>query len=238
MRKFLIAAVLFCALITRAEIVIRINYDLALKVNVSVQGAATTNSAGVVTYASPHKYSLTNAIFLKLLAAAENTNGTYTNKTFPSGSRLALEQDQAQYHFKVTDKYGNLIVDVSNIMTFGLVDDRSIQSGKVSPAALGSKLNRGVYTKLNRGYLAQIIFDDTKAGGVTSFYLFGLVTSQTMETPYVSTEPLPEPGILDEKVSGSLVSGTGDGSFGGESAVLTGSAMFSGKGILIPISGF
>lgn len=216
MRKIIIlAAVLFVSAIVAQADTNTILYNFSVKFKVSQQGAATTNSANIITYASPHNYAITNSFLLKMMATAENTLGNYTNTVFPSGSKLVLVNAGTNFnddYFIVTDKHGVFLVDVSDLITIQEINSNYTQSGKINNVT-------GFKTKLNQGFVVEINYDDTKAGGTSAFYMIGLLTAQLNDklksTTYVAT------------TAGSITSGVGDGTFAGKSALITASASFS-----------
>jgi hypothetical protein len=103
-------------------------------------------------------------------------------------------------------------VYVSDLISIREVNSNYIQSGKVNNLT-------GLKTKLNQGFITELDFDDTKAGGSTAFYMIGLLTAQLNDQ--VKT------GHYVATTSGSISSGIGDGTFNGKSALLNGSASFS-----------
>ena len=98
--------------------------------------------------------------------------------------------------------------------------NNDITSGK------STSLNPGLGTSSDLQLLT-IKYDDTVAGGSLQFFLTGIGTGKTTDsTPNKTT------GAYTETDTGSLSSGTGEGSYQGNPFVCTGTASASGKATL------
>ena len=199
---------------------------LTIKATASVQGGYSSSYNShtyVTTYttAAPIKHSVATKDLFVILAFDENAEGNYLAGTnFPSGAKLVIDGKSGD--FQVLGKTNNLLVDVSDIMTANNPGTNNIQSGK------STSLNPGFGTSTDLQLLT-IKFDDTSIPGDAGlqFYLTGIGTGKiTGSTPNKST------GAYTESSSGSLSSGTGEGSYLGNPFVCTGTASASGKAML------
>jgi hypothetical protein len=187
---------------------------LTIKASASVQGAYSqsyNSHTYVTTYttAAPVKHSVATKDLLALLAADYKTN-------FPSGTKLMSNNNGIQ----VVDKSNNLLQDVSGVMSISNPGTNDITSGK------STSLNPGLGTSANEQLLT-ISFDDTGIGGSLKFFLTGIGTGKTTDTT-----PNKTTGAYTETDTGSLSSGTGEGSYQGNPFVCTGTASASGKATL------
>jgi hypothetical protein len=187
---------------------------LTIKATASVQGGYSysyNHKTGITTYtyAAPAKHSVATKDLLALLATDYKTN-------FPSGAKLVSNDNGIQ----VVDKSNNLLQDVSGVISISNPGTNDITSGK------STSLNPGLGTSANEQLLT-ISFDDTGIGGGLKFFLTGIGTGKTTDsTPNKTT------GAYTESSSGSLSSGTGEGSDVGNPFVCTGTASASGKAML------
>ena len=110
------------------------------------------------------------------------------------------------------NKHGVFLVDVSDLISIREVNKNYIQSGKMNNST-------GLKTKLNQGFVIEIDYDDTEAGGTSAFYMIGLLTAQLNDQLHTKT--------YLATTAGSISSGVGDGNFNGKSALVSGSASFS-----------
>jgi hypothetical protein len=215
---------------------------LTVKTTASVQGgySTSTNShTGILTYtyATPTKHSVATKDLLALLALDENAEGNYPGTNFPSGAKLVMtpvtpDPDGGSFTvtpvpminnsspFQVVDKNNNTLVGVSDIISINSAGSNVITSSK----STSSNPSLGTSTDLE---LLSIKFDDTGAGGSLKFFLSGIWTSKITDTT-----PQKTTGAYTESISGSLSSGTGEGSYQGNPFVCTGTASESGKATL------
>ena len=110
----------------------------------------------------------------------------------------------------MVDKSNNLLQDVSGVMSISNPGTNDITSGK------STSLNPGLGTSANEQLLT-ISFDDTGVGGNLKFFLTGIGTGKTTDTT-----PNKTTGAYTETDTGSLSSGTGEGSYQGNPFVCTG----------------
>jgi hypothetical protein len=199
---------------------------VTIKATASVQGVPTysyNSHTGIATYgyAAPTKHSVATKDLLVILALDENAGGNYLVGTnFPSGAKLVIDGNSGR--FQVLGKTNNLLVDVSDIMTAIYPGTNNIQSGK------STSLNHGLGTSTDLQLLT-IKFDDTTVPGNAGlqFFLTGIGTGKTADTT-----PNKTTGAYTESSSGSLSSGTGEGSYLGNPFVCAGTASASGKATL------
>jgi hypothetical protein len=189
---------------------------LTIKATASVQGddsQSTNSGTDVITYttAAPIKLSVATKDILTLLATDFQT-------TFPSGAKLVLDGTSGK--IEVADKTNNVLQDVSSIISINEAGNNDITSGKSTSS------NPGLGTSADLQLLT-IKFDDTGAGGSVQFFLTGIGTGKTSDsTPNKTT------GAYTESSSGSLSSGTGEGSYQNNPFVCSGTASASGKATL------
>ena len=223
---------------------------VTIKATASVQGgySTSTNShTGIITYtyATPTKHSVATKDLLALLALDENAEGNYPDTNFPSGAKLVISHvtppsgviiitapvpvespvvinnvSDIDEDFQVVDKNNNLLIDVSDIMSINRVGGNVITSSK----STSSNPGRGISSNEQ---LLSIGFDDTGIGGSLKFFLTGIGTGKTTDTT-----PSKTTGAYTESSSGSLSSGTGEGSYHGNPFICTGTASESGKATL------
>jgi hypothetical protein len=205
---------------------------LTIKTTALVQGGSSSSydqKTGITTHtsAAPTKHRVTTKDLLALLAADYNI-------TFPSGAKLVIAADYGR--IEIVDKNNNVLQDVSDIIRIsnGVNDIFSSKHTNqyISPVGasgggilpFGTILQVGTFTGLQ---LLTIKYDDTVAGGRLMFFLTGICTGKSMVTT-----PNKTTGAYTESISGSLNSGTGEGSYQGNPFVCTGTASESGKATL------
>jgi hypothetical protein len=189
---------------------------LTITASASVQGAYSYSynaKTGITTYtyAAPTKYSISTKSILAILATDYHT-------TFPSGAKLV--QDGNSGDIQVVASNGTLLQDVSGVMNLSNPGNNDIHSGK------STSQFPGIGTSSDSS-LGTINFDDTGIGGTLQFYLTGITTGSTTDTT-----PNKTTGAYTETDTGSLTSGTGEGSYQNNPFVCTGTASASGKATL------
>lgn len=187
---------------------------ITITATASVQGASSysyNNKTYVTTYttAAPTIKSVATKDILKLLATDYQT-------TFPSGAKLVM--DGSSGDVEVVDKSGNLLQDVSGIMSFSNPGNNNIQSGKST-----SQFNLGTFSN---DQLLTLNFNDTALGGPLQFYMTGIGTGKKTDTTPNKT------GAYTETDSGTLSSATGEGTYNGSEFICSGNASASGKATL------
>jgi len=222
----IVAGAAALALLTMAvgSLQAQVTQVLTITATASIQGNSSDNNT-ITTYASPTKFSVTTKVILGALAVDEHAESNYlAGSTFPSGAKLVtINNNNNTNDFQVLDKNGNLLVDVSDILSFNQPGENSIFSGKqndstqlASPSTVGSQL-------------LTLSFDDTgiPGGEGVKFFYTGIGTGTTTDTtPNVNT------GVYTETDNGSLTSGTGEGTSQGTQLLITGTASATGKGTL------
>jgi hypothetical protein len=182
-----------------------------------LEQANSTDNGTTTTTPAPIKTTITNKQILSRLATDEFAAGNWSSNSFPAGAKLVLEDGK----FEVVDKNLNLLVDVSNIITFE-IGDKDIFSGKeddVTGLASPSTSDVSILT---------IRFDDTAiTGGNINFYLHGLA-----KVTVTDTKPNATTRIYTETISGSMTGAAGEGSETGNDLVVSGNVSASGKGTL------
>jgi hypothetical protein len=205
---------LACLTLGAGDLHAQVTQVLTIKATASAQGAdsqSTNSHTDVITYttAAPIKRSVATKDFLTLLAQDYNT-------VFPSGAKIVSNINGIQ----VVDKNNNLLQDVSSVISINTPGNNDITSGK----SISTYPNLKTSTDLQ---LLTIKYDDTGVGGSLQFFLTGIATSKTTDsTPNKTT------GAYTESSSGSLSSGTGEGSYQGTPFVCAGTASASGKATL------
>jgi hypothetical protein len=199
-----------------------VNQLLTVTATAYVQGDSS-DSDNVTTTAKPTKVSVGTKQLLATLATDENAAGLYPSTTFPSGAKLVtVDGNNDSPDFQVLDKSDNLLVDVTNIVSFGQPGNNSINSGKQNDSnGLASPATANLQ-------LLTFAFDDTAINGSANikFYFTGIGTGTTTDTTPNGG------GVYSETDKGSLTSGTGEGTAQGKQLIITGSAKASGKGTL------
>jgi hypothetical protein len=187
---------------------------VALKLQLQAPGYNGKNGL-TRTYAKPKAQSLNTKNLLDRLALDKQAQGFYAANTFPGGSKLAVAAD----HFVVVKSNNELIVDVSDIVSFKS-GTNDILSGSVNASTgLASK-------KTTELILVALNFDDTfiVGGSDLKFSVQGLDTvSTTDSTPNSSS------GKYVENTSDKINNAAGEGQSGIAPFVVTGSIKGSRK---------
>jgi hypothetical protein len=130
---------------------------------VSISGTALTqsaqNSQGGIP--APSRTAITTESLLKQLAADAYANGSYSTNVFPAGTRLAFTSLSG---FGVIDKHGNVLIDVTNILTL-----QPSGSNELSSSTSSDGWSVQTYSQL-----VTLTFDTTSIGGRTRFSATGL----------------------------------------------------------------
>jgi len=200
----------------------QVNQLLTVTATAYVQGDSSDNGT-VTTAAAPTKVSVGTKQLLEALAVDEHAADLYPSTTFPSGAKLVtVDGNNDSPDFQVLDKSDNLLVDVTNIVSFGQPGNNTVFSGKQND-------NNGLASPATANLqLLTFAFDDTAISGSENikFYFTGIGSSTTTDTTPNGG------GVYSETDKGSLTSGTGEGTYQGNQLLITGSAKASGKGTL------
>ena len=215
------------------EVVSMYNYEKSQQafilndVSISAKGilqGSSTNRLGI-TVTSPLKLvSINTPQILSWLAYDENKNGKYSRTSFPGGSKLVAVvsvTDNTVMAFQVIDKKNNLLVDVSDILSFSM-DGRSaanISTGRVSVSSGLASPSASYF------YISTLTFDDTAINGGKNikFYLSGIGNNQINDTvPALRTSIYKETHTFN-------MSGYGDGSYLGAPMLISGSCSAFGS---------
>jgi hypothetical protein len=179
------------------------------------QGTSTTNTVNSTTsFAKPIKGTFNTALLLEELGGV--TIGTNFSK---SAKLVYIEGGSGTNGFAVID--GAKFVSVSNIMSL----NTSISTNEVK-SGTQSNTNGLALKTLSNLSIVELDYDDTIAGvnGSLAFNLRGIATTTTTDT-------VPSNGSYTKTFSAKLT-GTGSG-VSAAPFVLTGTASFSGSGVLI-----
>jgi hypothetical protein len=212
------------AVTARADNPFVVPMNFSISATAYVQNTLTTTFNGVTTTAAPVKYSVTTKSVLNQLAASEYASSNYPSAFFPLGAKLVfLDYPQAFTNscFVVEDSTGNIICNVSNLLTYSTDgNDYAVQTGKVTTGGL---LDGSTQT-----YVASVTYDDTQAGGVTQFFLGGLVVATGKDTAIKNT------ASFTETFSGGCKSAVGNGRLNGKNLYITGSFSAAGSAVFTP----
>jgi hypothetical protein len=199
-------------------------HDIVQTITISVMAIPQNSgtSTATTTNITPAKASAhTTAEFLSRLAQDEFAEGHWASNSFPAGAQLAVVPGQSDSANFAVILGTNILVDVSDIISFG-GDDIEIVSG-------AQNLLTGLASpSTKRLHLGEISFDDSAAGnpnGSLKFSLRGIFTETTVDT-------VPKNGVYTETRSAKMTSGTGDGTSSGGPFVCTGTISATGKAVL------
>lgn len=199
----------------------QITLTTAVNMTFSLQNPTTDNGTITSTLAYGRKL-FTTKDFLKEIALAENAAGNYGSTTFPAGAKLvAVVPDLATLPaFRVVDKNGVLLVNVSNffgcgvaVTSFGYI----INSQRINDAnGVGSQSN---------SQCIQFVYDDTPARGANGiqFSLTGTLVKTAIDGPVSRVT-----NQARETITMTLRSGTGDGSLSTQRFMSTGTLSMTG----------
>ncbi len=193
------------------------NYTFVLNFSITAQmqdtNVITTSAMTFVpVFVNNH---ITTKTLLQLLAQDEFAEGHYPSNSFPNGARLLFFTNPTSFtnsYYMATDKDGNQLVDVTDLLTFQPQNDVSAYSYK-------SANSTGIYNPFLREYIGVTSFDDTStnAGGTTKFTL-----EQTIEITVIQKI---SKNVLTESAATKFSTGMGTATFNGRAAVLSSSAM-------------
>jgi hypothetical protein len=191
---------------------------VTISITATINNPAISTNGAFRVKSAPTKITITTKTLLALVASDEHAEGNYNLSVFPSGARLVFMNDDLHFkddYFIVTDAKGNLILDVSDLLT-GEVTNNVVWSGKRNNT---TNLRTG---EVNQGWMV-LTFDDSAAGGTTSFQLCGIDVDKISDTAAKS-------GLTYiEKESRTTNPALGTGSIGGNVTVLNGSFTASGS---------
>jgi hypothetical protein len=182
----------------------------------TVQNPNSTDAKGITITPAPIRISITTKSLLTLLAADEFSEGNYSQATFPIGAKLIYlsnTDDISAGDFQVWDKNNTLLVDVSDIMSYGQVGSVLVQNSRIQDST-------GLPLSENQLYIGEFVFDDTGAGGDLQL-AFGGESSVTISAQMTGAT------TASGSISATL-KGFGGGFAGGNDAIF--SATFSAKG--------
>jgi hypothetical protein len=176
------------------------------------QNTNEVSTATTTTTKAPIKESVSTANLLKQLAEDEAFEGNLASATLPSGAVLNFNTSSGGFEI---DKGTNVIVDVSDILTWTVSGQNDITSGSYSTNGAGmAPYNQTDY------YLVTLAYNDSSATGVLTFSLTGLATVvQKATNPNVRT------GNYTQSYSISFQDGTGEGMNQNGPLVVTGATL-------------
>ncbi len=197
----------------------RIPFNVSLAITVSMQNSNLTTNSTTITVPTFTKSAITTKSLLPVIAQDEFLEDKYSFTTFPAGARLVFLSDPFSFEdssYVVEDKIGNILVDVSDLMTFEPENDVSLISYVQTIPAGTTKI---FYKTFSWDYVGSVTFDDTGAGGTTQF-TFSYVVNATMKDTLSKDKDL-----LTESVTSKLGAATGTAALNGVPAVLTAPAL-------------
>ncbi|HWD20408.1 MAG TPA: hypothetical protein VHB20_14125 [Verrucomicrobiae bacterium] len=127
----------------------------------ALESGATNDNGTTTTVRPPVRRVLTSGELLKRLALDENVAGHYPNTNFPAGAHLSYDGA-----FLVNDRKGNLLLNVSDILTLQL-GQQNIHWGS------GKDSGDPPYSHASR-QLVTLTYDATGLGGTMKFSASGL----------------------------------------------------------------
>lgn len=155
---------------------------------------------------------------LATIAQDEFEEGNYGSPTFPAGAKLVYLTDPFSFEdsfYAVEDKNGNVLVDISDLMTFEPENGLTLISYVLN-------ISEDIYKSFEWNYIGIVAFDDTGAGGTTVFAISYQVNGTMKDTL--------SKGVVTESASSKLGAATGTATLDGTAAVLTAPAQsISGK---------
>jgi hypothetical protein len=210
----LLGVVCFAAAGAQAQKLNDVNVvTVALKLQLQSPGVNSQNGQ-TRSYAKPVAQTINTKNLLDRLALDKQVQGLYDKNTFPDGAKLALAGD----HFVVVKNNNDLIVDVSDILTF-TSGANDIVSGTVNTTTSLADPN---ITEL---IIVNLNFDDTfitnNVGDIISsdltFSVRGLDSVKTNDsTPNQNTNK------YKEKTGDKVENAVGEGQSGGTPLVISG----------------
>lgn len=216
----LIAASFFMAAANtvKAILVTPIYITNTVTISASAIAQGDTNTSGTTTTVSTTKVSLDTKELLSLLAFDEHVTGNYTPTNFPSGAQLILivGVNVTYGDFRVVDKSGSLLLDVSNILT-ATHGVQTVGSGKKNDST-------GLFTSASQLRIFTIAYDDSALADNLNvvFYLSGVETKSIKNST-------PKDNIYTESVSTKVSPAVGEGIFHGAPFVATGTIDLKGS---------
>jgi hypothetical protein len=210
MKTLSIISLLALLTLKASAVVPRIPFIASFAITASTQNPNTVTTLTTVTVPAITETAITTKTLLPIIARDENEEGNYGSTTFPEGATLVFLADPLSFEdsgYVVEDKNGNILVDVSDLMTLvpenGVVVNSYVQT-----------ISTGLFKTLTTQYIAIVAFDDTAAGGTTQFAISYSLDATTTET-------LSSKGVVTESASSKLGAASGTATLNGISAVLT-----------------
>jgi hypothetical protein len=193
-----------------SAVVPRIPFIASFAITAFTQNPNTVTTLTTVTVPAITQTAITTKTLLPIIAQDENEEGNYGSTTFPEGAKLVFLADPLSFEdsgYVVEDKNGNILVDVSDLMTLepenGVVVNSYVQT-----------ISTGLFKTLTTQYIAIVTFDDSAAGGTTQFAISYSLDATTTET-------LSSKGVVTESASSKLGAASGTATLNGIPAVLT-----------------
>jgi hypothetical protein len=159
--------------------------------------------------------------FLSRLAQDEFAEGNWASNSFPAGAALAVVPSQGNNADFAVIRGTNILVDVSDIISFGSDNIEIVSGAQNLQTGLASPSTKKVH-------LGELSFDDSQApnpNGSLTFTLQGIFTETTVDTA-------PKNGVYTETRTAKMTSGTGDGTSPSGPFVCTGTVSATGKAAL------
>lgn len=221
MKKITCLLATLIALSARAETHI-VPMNCTITATAYVQNTVEKTNRDLVTIAAPVRVAITTQSLLATLAADSYTLGKYSYPVFPSGAKIVwldYPDNIAASYFVVTDASGQILCDVSNLLTFTTeATANAVQNGKFSAST-------GLISGFTQQYVGAVSFDDTgAAGGTTKFYFSGMV--KAVGSDKISRKT---PGQYTEKWKATMNGAVGSGEIGGLPLYLSGKLAASGS---------
>ncbi|HWD20409.1 MAG TPA: hypothetical protein VHB20_14130 [Verrucomicrobiae bacterium] len=158
--RFIWAAGIAVTLTASASVQAQVSENVAISL-VGLESGATNDNGTTTTIRTPARLVLTTRELLRHLAADENRAGHYDATNFPAGAVLTYNGT-----FSVHDRKGNLLVDVSDVLTLSF-GQQIIRWGN------GRDTGGAPFSHASR-QLVTLNYDSTGSGGTTKFSVTGM----------------------------------------------------------------
>jgi hypothetical protein len=200
-------------------------------------------AADRVTILPPFKVSIATKQILQFLAEDEHVEQNYALSNFPAGAKLVVLMPSFDINFylewmggtnkevgafQVWDKNNNVLVDVSDILSFSYGSNSAFTTNDVYSGRSDHQITGLAFPSWSVEQRATITFDDTGiiGGGGLHFSLTGIETSK-----FTDTVPKLGTGLYTETQTHKITSGEGSGTFEGRIIFVTGTVSASAKTI-------
>jgi hypothetical protein len=204
--RFVLTALAGLALAAPGTLHAQVLLKVTMSATMYQQNTNTSDNGTTTTTKPPAKSSLTTASLLKDLALFEQSEGNWTNPTFPASAALVFNGSGFQIN-----EGTNELVDVSDALSYSQSGQNDISTGSYLDA---NGQGSAPYNQTDY-YLVTV----TYTGSAFSFTVTGLATVTGK-----ATNPNTKTGNYTQSDSFSLQDGTGEGAFtsSGVPFVLTG----------------